>query len=136
MKIYKLPNGEITKSVTLYLNEWKNLYQPVAQALDCEIIGFDPGLHLIEKNAARGFQISTTIAMRIRDLTSANVECETHSVNSMANKVFVNDCYNVAIEALKYLAQNKRPSGGNDRFNSEHLYQIAHEMKVSIELTT
>lgn len=30
-----------------------------------------------------------------------------------------------AASALRYLAEHERPCGGNDRYNSEHLYQIA-----------
>jgi hypothetical protein len=30
-------------------------------------------------------------------------------------------------EALRYLADHERPSGGQQRFNAEHLYQLADE---------
>jgi hypothetical protein len=40
-----------------------------------------------------------------------------------------NGCYRVAIEALNYLASHTRPAGGQERFNAEHLLQIADEMK-------
>lgn len=36
-----------------------------------------------------------------------------------------NCCMPTAAQALRYLAENKRPSGGQDRFNAEHLYDIA-----------
>lgn len=45
---------------------------------------------------------------------------------------FINHCDQVAIEALEYLASHPRPSYGNQSFNSEHLYQIAHELKKSL----
>lgn len=32
-------------------------------------------------------------------------------------------------EALRYLAENDRPTGGQERFNAEHLYQLADEAK-------
>jgi len=44
----------------------------------------------------------------------------------------INNCYQRAIEALEYLAQNPRPSGGNERFNSECLFQIARELELSL----
>jgi hypothetical protein len=42
-----------------------------------------------------------------------------------------NGCYREAIAALNYLASNPRPSAGQQRFNAEHLLQIANEMKRS-----
>ena len=46
---------------------------------------------------------------------------------------FVNNCDQQAIKALEYLASNPMPSGGNNHFNSEHLIQIAQELKKSLE---
>lgn len=37
----------------------------------------------------------------------------------------------VAIRALRYLADNDRPTGGSDRFNAEHLFQVAGELEVT-----
>jgi hypothetical protein len=34
-----------------------------------------------------------------------------------------------AIEALRYLAQNPRPNGGEDQFNSAHLLMLADELQ-------
>lgn len=42
---------------------------------------------------------------------------------------WINGCNTSAPEALRYLANNPRPDGGNDRFNAEHLYQIARELE-------
>ena len=42
---------------------------------------------------------------------------------------FDNNCVEVAIQSLEYLAENPRPSGGQEMFNAEHLYQIAQELK-------
>lgn len=46
---------------------------------------------------------------------------------------FINNCDKQAIKALEYLANNPRPSSGNSEFNSEHLIQIAQELKKSLE---
>jgi hypothetical protein len=65
---YRLPCGKITTSQIRYLQAWKRIYKPLSKALGCEVIGFDPGLHLVERGAGRGFQISTSLANRIIDL--------------------------------------------------------------------
>jgi N-glycosidase YbiA len=44
-----------------------------------------------------------------------------------------NGCLRVAAEALKYLASNTRPSGGQQHFNAEHLYQLASELEGEIK---
>lgn len=44
--------------------------------------------------------------------------------------VWPNNCLNEAIGALRYLAGNKRPEGGQNIFNSEHLLQIANELEA------
>lgn len=46
---------------------------------------------------------------------------------------FINGCEQSAIEALRYLAQNPRPEYGQEKFNSEHLYDIAKELEQSIK---
>lgn len=46
---------------------------------------------------------------------------------------FINNCDQQAIKALEYLANNPRPTSGNSEFNSEHLIQIAQELKKSLE---
>ena len=38
-----------------------------------------------------------------------------------------------ADRALRFLAENKRPDGGNERYNTEHLYMIADELNAAIE---
>ena len=45
----------------------------------------------------------------------------------------INGCFNMAAYALRYLSKNLRPSGGQDKFNAEHLLQIADEIEKSIE---
>lgn len=42
-----------------------------------------------------------------------------------------NHCMDQAASALRYLASNERPSGGEQTFNSEHLLQISHEIMVT-----
>ncbi|MBI6182415.1 hypothetical protein JEQ07_18730 [Serratia proteamaculans] len=39
-----------------------------------------------------------------------------------------NGCNETAVNALRYLAENKRPIGGSDMYNTEHLYMIASEL--------
>lgn len=43
-----------------------------------------------------------------------------------------NGCHAQAIAALVHLANHPRPTGGNDHFNTEHLLQIAAELKRSL----
>ena len=65
---YRLPKGQRTKSTDRYIREWNKLSKPVAKALGCDVIGVDPSIHLMEKGCHQGFQISCTVAARIRDL--------------------------------------------------------------------
>ena len=69
------------------------------------------------------------------------VSCRPHHIRKEANipdwcplldKGFINNCDKVIPEALRYLAENERPSYGNDRFNSEHLFQLAEELEKSL----
>jgi hypothetical protein len=46
---------------------------------------------------------------------------------------FFNGCDSSAIEALRYLASNPRPAGGQHHFNAEHLLQIANELEKSLK---
>lgn len=46
-------------------------------------------------------------------------------------ETFINQCDRQAIKALRYLADNDRPAGGAETFNSEHLLQIANELEAS-----
>lgn len=47
-----------------------------------------------------------------------------------------NGCLETAAEALRHLAEHPRPAYGNDRFNAEHLHQIAGELDMTSEDTT
>ena len=86
MKDYRLPNGQTTKSTARYIREWNKLSKPVAKALGCDIIGVDPSIHLMEKGCQRGFQISTTIAERIRALYLANTQGEARAAQNTNNE--------------------------------------------------
>lgn len=67
-RTYGLPSGKVTTSVARYIREWNGLAKPVARALGCEVIGLDPGIHLMPKGASVGFQISVSVAERIKDM--------------------------------------------------------------------
>lgn len=44
-----------------------------------------------------------------------------------------NGCDKSAPAALRYLAENERPSGGSSKFNTEQLYQLAREIELMAE---
>jgi hypothetical protein len=44
---------------------------------------------------------------------------------------FVNGCDRTIPEALRFLAANPRPAGGQERFNAEHLLMLACELEAS-----
>lgn len=50
------------------------------------------------------------------------------SVHSDAVK-WVNRCDRTVPEALRYLANHRRPDGGEQRFNAAHLFQLADEIE-------
>lgn len=68
IKKHKLPNGEWTDDIVVCATEWNKLAEPIAEALNCDIIGFNPDIHLIEKGSSIGFKLSVTIANRILKL--------------------------------------------------------------------
>ncbi len=43
----------------------------------------------------------------------------------------LNGCMRQASKALRFLANNERPMGGQSEFNSEHLLQIAEELDIT-----
>jgi hypothetical protein len=44
-----------------------------------------------------------------------------------------NGCIRMAAEACRFLAEHPRPDGGQSRFNSEHLHQIASEIDYTLK---
>lgn len=44
-----------------------------------------------------------------------------------------NNCFAVAVEALKFLANHERPIGGEQHFNSMHLEDIAHSIDRTLK---
>ena len=71
-RIYRFPGGNITTSVARYVRGWNALVKPVARALECDVIGFNPGIHLISKGASVGFQIAVSVTERIKALIDVN----------------------------------------------------------------
>ena len=65
-----LPDGSITKSVNRYCREWNRIAMPVAKALECNIIGMDPGILLSPKEGGPPLNMSVPMANRIRKLIS------------------------------------------------------------------
>ncbi|WP_192973930.1 hypothetical protein [Serratia marcescens] len=41
-----------------------------------------------------------------------------------------NGCNETSVKALRYLAEHKRPIGGSDMYNTEHLYMTARELEI------
>lgn len=46
---------------------------------------------------------------------------------------WINGCNKSVPAALRYLAENPRPIGGESSFNTEHLYQLAREIELMSE---
>lgn len=46
---------------------------------------------------------------------------------------FLNNAGQVAVQALEYLSRYDRPTGGQEKYNAEHLQQIARELRQSME---
>lgn len=67
-------------------------------------------------------------AKRLAALEAKVAELEEQLDGSL---IFINQCDKQAIEALRYLATHQRPSGGQEKFNAEHLLQIASELMAS-----
>lgn len=48
---------------------------------------------------------------------------------------WINDCDKTVPAALRYLAENPRPIGSNSNYNTEHLYDLAHEIEATAGTT-
>lgn len=57
------------------------------------------------------------------------------AVNNVPSSLWPNGCDTTGPKALRYLAAKPRPSGGEDRYNSEHLLQIADELERAAKKT-
>lgn len=49
--------------------------------------------------------------------------------------VWINGCNKSVPAALRYLAENPQPIGGESSFNTAHLYQMAREIELMAEAT-
>lgn len=58
-KVFSLPNGKQTKSPKVYIREWRKFSKPVAKALDSQLCGFDPGIHLYCRETKQSTMLST-----------------------------------------------------------------------------
>lgn len=52
-----------------------------------------------------------------------------------SSAIWPNGCDTTAPKALRYLASNPRPAGGESHYNSEHLLQIAGELDSAVRNT-
>lgn len=65
------------------------------------------------------------INMELQELRKAEMDSEPVA--------WFNGCNKSAPEALRYLAENPRPIGGESSFNTTHLYQLAREIELMAE---
>jgi hypothetical protein len=70
----------------------------------------------------------------VRGWNSALEACR-HGVHESSRVQWVNDCNRTIIEGLLFLASNPRPTGGQERFNAEHLRQLAGELQAVVKQT-
>ena len=67
-----------------------------------------------------------------RELQSAlRAEVERLAAQAAPTVKWQNGCNETAPAALRFLAENERPAGGQQDYNSEHLYQIADELEAT-----
>lgn len=53
-------------------------------------------------------------------------------LNELKRKpIWINQCDKTVPAALRYLAENPRPIGGNSPYNTEHLYDLAREIEIA-----
>ncbi|MGJ8083692.1 DUF551 domain-containing protein [Klebsiella pneumoniae] len=66
---------------------------------------------------------------------SALVDALEHLLAAMDSEpvAWGNGCDKTVPAALRYLAENERPFGGESRFNAAHLYQLAREIELMAE---
>ena len=61
----KLPDGTYTKSMRLYLREWRALKKPIEDSLGMTTIGFDPGLLMAAKGKGGSVEMPLWFARRL-----------------------------------------------------------------------
>ncbi len=66
----RMPSGEMTSSTKLFLEEWDKLLEPLKKALNCSVIGFDPGILIHVDGQSVDLPIPT--AQRIVELYKNN----------------------------------------------------------------
>ncbi|WP_185667918.1 hypothetical protein [Kluyvera sichuanensis] len=66
---------------------------------------------------------------------AALVELQQRRISGPQKMQWVNGCSKTVPAALRYLAENERPSGGESTFNTAHLYQLAREVEHMVQLS-
>jgi hypothetical protein len=65
MKAYRMTDGSFTANQAESVKDWRELLEATANALDVNMVGANPGIHLIEKRSQSGFVLSPDLARRI-----------------------------------------------------------------------
>lgn len=68
-------------------------------------------------------------------LLAGLVELQQRRISDSQKVQWVNGCSKTVPAALRYLAENERPSGGESTFNTAHLYQLAREIEHMVQLS-
>ena len=66
-EIMTLPDGTCTKSRRRYLRDWMAFKKPIENALDMQIIGFDPGLLMCAKGKGGSIDMPIWFARRLSE---------------------------------------------------------------------
>lgn len=65
MSRYRKPDNSLTSDRDEYLDSWRELIEPLEKRLNCTCLGFDPDIHMKDKNSSYHFHISVDIGHRI-----------------------------------------------------------------------
>jgi hypothetical protein len=74
MSVGRMPNGKEAKTAREYIKAWAELYEPLEQALELAIMGYDPGLLMREANGHATVSIPTWLARRMVAALRNNVQ--------------------------------------------------------------
>ena len=63
MKTYRLPNGDVTRSVKVLLREWRKLANPIEKLFGVKLSGFDPDFSFVKNIKTRDGWICQTVQL-------------------------------------------------------------------------
>ena len=69
---YMLPDGEYTTNATKMAREWEDVYQPICDEFELDVIGFNPDI--LFKKGSKSFNLPVSFCIQLKDMIKAKNE--------------------------------------------------------------